>query len=52
MQVQTKLTEIHFLFQSPEAYFAGTPGLKIVIPRSPSKAKELHLQTFLNNSLE
>merc|ERR1712080_360986 len=29
--------------QSPEAYFAHTPGLKIVIPRSPSKAKGLLL---------
>jgi len=27
--------------QSPEAYFAHTPGLKIVIPRSPQKAKGL-----------
>jgi len=29
--------------QSPESYFAHTPGLKIVIPRSPSKAKGLLL---------
>lgn len=27
--------------QSPEAYFAHTPGLKIVIPRGPIKAKGL-----------
>lgn len=29
--------------QSPEAYFAHTPGLKIVIPRGPNKAKSLLL---------
>ncbi|MFH4981527.1 hypothetical protein AB6A40_008236 [Gnathostoma spinigerum] len=29
--------------QSPEAYFAHTPGLKIVIPRSPIQAKGLLL---------
>merc|ERR1719447_435500 len=29
--------------QSPESYFAHTPGLKIAIPRSPSKAKGLLL---------
>jgi len=29
--------------QSPESYFAHTPGLKIVIPRSPTKAKGLLL---------
>lgn len=29
--------------QSPEAYFAHTPGLKIVIPRGPNKAKGLLL---------
>ena len=29
--------------QSPESYFAHTPGLKIVIPRSPAKAKGLLL---------
>lgn len=27
--------------QSPEAYFAHTPGLKVVIPRGPNKAKGL-----------
>eukprot|EP00096_Caligus_rogercresseyi_P015461 TRINITY_DN7892_c0_g1_i1.p1 TRINITY_DN7892_c0_g1~~TRINITY_DN7892_c0_g1_i1.p1 ORF type:complete len:365 (+),score=49.56 TRINITY_DN7892_c0_g1_i1:143-1237(+) len=27
--------------QSPEAYFAHTPGIKVVIPRSPTKAKGL-----------
>ncbi len=29
--------------QSPEAYFAHTPGLKVVIPRSPRQAKGLLL---------
>ncbi|XP_011213738.2 2-oxoisovalerate dehydrogenase subunit beta, mitochondrial [Bactrocera dorsalis] len=29
--------------QSPEAYFAHTPGLKIVVPRGPVKAKGLLL---------
>ncbi|CAG9830351.1 unnamed protein product [Diabrotica balteata] len=29
--------------QSPEAYFAHTPGLKVVIPRGPIKAKGLLL---------
>ena len=29
--------------QSPEAYFAHTPGLKVVIPRGPAKAKGLLL---------
>lgn len=29
--------------QSPESYFAQTPGLKVVIPRSPYKAKGLLL---------
>jgi len=29
--------------QSPESYFAHTPGLKIAIPRSPAKAKGLLL---------
>lgn len=29
--------------QSPEAYFAHTPGLKIVVPRGPNKAKGLLL---------
>nr|ACO12965.1 2-oxoisovalerate dehydrogenase subunit beta, mitochondrial precursor [Lepeophtheirus salmonis] len=34
--------------QSPEAYFAHTPGLKIVIPRSPTKAKGL-LRSCVND---
>ena len=29
--------------QSPEAYFAHTPGLKVVLPRSPAQAKGLLL---------
>lgn len=33
----------HYHSQSPEAYFAHTPGLKIVIPRTPVEAKGLLL---------
>eukprot|EP01138_Halocafeteria_seosinensis_P014997 gb/GECG01015309.1/.p1 GENE.gb/GECG01015309.1/~~gb/GECG01015309.1/.p1 ORF type:complete len:354 (+),score=35.92 gb/GECG01015309.1/:1-1062(+) len=33
----------HYHSQSPEAYFAHTPGLKIAIPRSPAQAKGLLL---------
>lgn len=29
--------------QSPEAYFSHTPGLKVVVPRGPTKAKGLLL---------
>lgn len=29
--------------QSPEAYFAHTPGMKVVVPRGPNKAKGLML---------
>lgn len=29
--------------QSPEAYFAHTPGIKVVVPRGPNKAKGLLL---------
>ena len=32
--------------QSPEAYFAHTPGLKVVIPRSPAQAKGLLLASI------
>jgi 2-oxoisovalerate dehydrogenase E1 component beta subunit len=31
----------HYHSQSPEAYFAHTPGLKVVMPRSPIQAKGL-----------
>jgi len=33
----------HYHSQSPEAYFAHTPGLVVVIPRSPVQAKGLLL---------
>ncbi|ORZ33944.1 Thiamin diphosphate-binding protein [Catenaria anguillulae PL171] len=33
----------HYHSQSPEAYFAHTPGLKLVVPRSPIQAKGLLL---------
>ncbi|KAK9505702.1 hypothetical protein O3M35_009693 [Rhynocoris fuscipes] len=33
----------HYHSQSPEAYFAHTPGLKVVMPRGPIKAKGLLL---------
>jgi 2-oxoisovalerate dehydrogenase E1 component beta subunit len=33
----------HYHSQSPEAYFAHTPGLKVVIPRNPVQAKGLLL---------
>jgi len=32
--------------QSPEAYFCHTPGLKVVVPRSPSQAKGLLLASI------
>jgi len=32
--------------QSPEAYFAHTPGLKVVVPRGPSQAKGLLLASI------
>ena len=32
--------------QSPEAYFAHTPGLRVVIPRSPAQAKGLLLASI------
>lgn len=34
--------------QSPEAYFAHTPGLKVVIPRNPVQAKGL-LRACIND---
>ncbi|KAI9346425.1 thiamine diphosphate-binding protein [Zopfochytrium polystomum] len=36
----------HYHSQSPEAYFAHTPGLKVVIPRSPTQAKGLLLASI------
>ncbi|MDR5858449.1 alpha-ketoacid dehydrogenase subunit beta [Halomonas eurihalina] len=36
----------HYHSQSPEAYFAHTPGLKVVIPRNPYEAKGLLLASI------
>lgn len=36
----------HYHSQSPEAYFAHTPGLKIVVPRNPQQAKGLLLASI------
>ncbi|KAJ3192167.1 hypothetical protein HK101_006947 [Irineochytrium annulatum] len=36
----------HYHSQSPEAYFAHTPGVKVVIPRSPIQAKGLLLASI------
>ncbi|EPZ36043.1 2-oxoisovalerate dehydrogenase subunit beta, mitochondrial [Rozella allomycis CSF55] len=36
----------HYHSQSPEAYFSHTPGLKIVMPRSPIQAKGLLLSAI------
>jgi len=36
----------HYHSQSPEAYFAHTPGLKIVVPRNPYQAKGLLLASI------
>ncbi|KAI8912777.1 thiamine diphosphate-binding protein [Gorgonomyces haynaldii] len=36
----------HYHSQSPEAYFAHTPGLKVVIPRSPIQCKGLLLSSI------
>ncbi|CAG8574202.1 2533_t:CDS:2 [Paraglomus brasilianum] len=36
----------HYHSQMPEAYFAHTPGLKVVIPRSPIQAKGLLLASI------
>lgn len=33
----------HYHSQSPEAYFAAVPGLKVVMPSSPAEAKGLLL---------
>ena len=39
----------HYHSQSPEAYFAHTPGLVVVIPRSPVQAKGLLLSSIRSN---
>ena len=36
--------------QSPEAYFAHTPGLKVVVPRGPVQAKGLLLSSIRNKN--
>jgi len=36
----------HYHSQSPEAYFAHTPGLKVVMPRGPIEAKGLLLSSI------
>ncbi|WP_028304371.1 alpha-ketoacid dehydrogenase subunit beta [Oceanospirillum maris] len=36
--------------QSPEAYFTGTPGLKVVIPRNPYQAKGLLLASIRDDN--
>ncbi|EKE84221.1 alpha-ketoacid dehydrogenase subunit beta [Idiomarina xiamenensis] len=40
----------HYHSQSPEAYFAHTPGLKIVTPRNPYQAKGLLLSAIFDNN--
>jgi len=40
----------HYHSQSPEAYFAHTPGLVVVIPRSPVQAKGLLLASIRNKN--
>lgn len=39
----------HYHSQSPEAYFAHTPGLVVAIPRSPVQAKGLLLSCIRSN---
>ena len=36
--------------QSPEAYFAHTPGLKLVVPRNPYQAKGLLLASIRDDN--
>lgn len=36
--------------QSPEAYFAHTPGLKVVMPSTPAEAKGLLLASVRDNN--
>jgi len=40
----------HYHSQSPEAYFAHTPGLKVVVPRNPVAAKGLLLASRTRSS--
>ncbi|MCF1428815.1 MAG: alpha-ketoacid dehydrogenase subunit beta [Shewanella sp.] len=40
----------HYHSQSPEAYFTGTPGLKVVVPRNPHQAKGLLLASIRDNN--
>ncbi|GAA0346496.1 transketolase C-terminal domain-containing protein [Bowmanella denitrificans] len=40
----------HYHSQSPEAYFAHTPGLKIVMPRNPYQAKGLLLASIRDDN--
>jgi len=40
----------HYHSQSPEAYFAHTPGLVVAMPRSPVQAKGLLLSCIRNNN--
>lgn len=39
----------HYHSQSPEAYFAHTPGLVVVMPRSPVQAKGLLMSCIRSN---
>ena len=40
----------HYHSQSPEAYFAHTPGIKIVTPRNPYEAKGLLLSAIFDKN--
>lgn len=40
----------HYHSQSPEAYFAHTPGLKVVFPRDPAQAKGLLLASIRDDN--
>ena len=40
----------HYHSQSPEAYFAHTPGMKIVVPRNPYQAKGLLLASIRDDN--